>query len=144
MWLVIGKNFYSGLSENSIFRNVFISFFVFLKSQVHTRPTSDHEVSGSTPAWSATFLRGDWSWIFYGHTLPLIQEGQLSVSGERMCAILVMPPAPPPPPQGVRGGVPVPLFPWKKSAFPLFLQIKILIFCSLFPQISFVSLFPSV
>ena len=27
--------------------------------------------------------------IFYGHSLPLIQEGQLSVSGERMCTILV-------------------------------------------------------
>ena len=39
---------------------------------------------------SATFFRGDWSWnIFYGHSLPLIQEGQLSVSGERMCLLLV-------------------------------------------------------
>ena len=40
---------------------------------------------------SATFFRGDWSWnIFYGHSfLLLIQEGQLSVSGERMCTILV-------------------------------------------------------
>ena len=34
----------------------------------------------------ATFFCGDWSWnIFYGHSLPLIQGGQLSVSGERMC-----------------------------------------------------------
>ena len=44
------------------------------------------------PPRSATFFRGDWSWnIFYGHSLPLplIQEGQLSVSGERMCTILV-------------------------------------------------------
>ena len=43
------------------------------------------------PSRSATFFRGDWSWIiFYGHSLPpLIQEGQLSVSGKRMCTILV-------------------------------------------------------
>ena len=31
-----------------------------------------------------------WSWnIFYSHSLPLIQEGQFSISGKRMCAILV-------------------------------------------------------
>ena len=43
------------------------------------------------PPRSATFFRGDWSWnIFYVIlSLPLIQEGQLSVSGERMCTILV-------------------------------------------------------
>ena len=29
------------------------------------------------------------NFIFYGHSLPLIQEEQLSVSGERMCTILV-------------------------------------------------------
>ena len=41
------------------------------------------------PRW-VTFFRGDWSWnIFYSHSLLLIQEGQLSVSGERMCTILV-------------------------------------------------------
>ena len=35
----------------------------------------------------ATFFRGDWSWNNYcGHsTLQLIQEGQLLVTGERMC-----------------------------------------------------------
>ena len=31
--------------------------------------------------------RGDWSTVIL--SLPLIQEGQLSVSGERMCTILV-------------------------------------------------------
>ena len=48
------------------------------------RPTGD-QVAGSTPAeeidheiFSAVIL-----------TLPLIQEGQLSVSGERMCTVLV-------------------------------------------------------
>ena len=42
------------------------------------------------PPRSATFFRGDWSWnIFYGHSFPQIQEGQLSVSDERMCKILV-------------------------------------------------------
>ena len=47
----------------------------------------DQEVAaGSTSTGPATFFRGD---RFYGHSLLLIQEGQLSVSGERMCTILV-------------------------------------------------------
>ena len=44
------------------------------------------------PPRSATFFRGDWSWnIFYVVILSLllIQEGQLSVSGEWLCTILV-------------------------------------------------------
>ena len=36
------------------------------------------------PPRSATFFRGDWSWATVILSLPLIQEGQLSVSGERM------------------------------------------------------------
>ena len=42
------------------------------------------------PPRSATFFRGDYE-IFSTVilSLPLIQEGQLSVSGERMCTILV-------------------------------------------------------
>ena len=44
-----------------------------------------------SPQRSATFFRGDWSMnIFHVIlSLPLIQEGQLSVSDERMCTILV-------------------------------------------------------
>ena len=56
------------------------------------RPTGDQEVAGSTPAEVGNIL----SWrliieIFSKVTLSLrlIQEGQLSVSGERMCTILV-------------------------------------------------------
>ena len=53
------------------------------------RPTRDHEVAGSTPAEVGNIL----SWRLIICTvilsLPLIQEGQLSVSGERMCTILV-------------------------------------------------------
>ena len=44
------------------------------------------------PPRSATFFHGDRSWNIFNHvilSLPLIQEGQLSVSGERMCTILV-------------------------------------------------------
>ena len=56
------------------------------------RPTGDQEVAGSTP------LRGrQHSFVEIDHeifstvilSLPLIQEGQLSVSGERICTILV-------------------------------------------------------
>ena len=53
--------------------------------------TGDQEVAGSTPAEVGNIL----SWIDHNIfsmgilSLPLIQEGQLSVSGERMCTILV-------------------------------------------------------
>ena len=55
------------------------------------RPTGDQEVAGSTPPRSAN------SFVEIDHeicsivilSLPLIQEGQLSVSGKRMCTILV-------------------------------------------------------
>ena len=56
------------------------------------RPTGDLEVAGSTAC------RGQQhSFVKIDHdifpmvilSLPLIQEGQLSVSGERMCTILV-------------------------------------------------------
>ena len=54
------------------------------------RPTGDQEVAGSTPAEVATFFveidHEIYTVILF---LLLIQEGQLSVSGERMCTILV-------------------------------------------------------
>ena len=54
-------------------------------------PTGDQEVAGLTPA------RSQHSFIEIDHeifsavilSLPLIQEGRLSVSGKRMCTILV-------------------------------------------------------
>ena len=57
------------------------------------RPTGDQEVAGSTPP----LPRGlQHSFMEIAHeifssvilSLPLIQEGQLSVSGERICTIL--------------------------------------------------------
>ena len=40
-------------------------------AQLDARPIGDQESAGLTPAGSATFFRGDWSWnIFYGHSLP--------------------------------------------------------------------------
>ena len=56
------------------------------------RPTGDQEVAGSSPA-----EVGNISFVEIDHeifstvilSLPLIQERQLSVSGERMCTILV-------------------------------------------------------
>ena len=75
-------------------------FFFFLSvleisvsvAQLDARPTDDQEVAGSTPAGSITFFR--WHLIMkYFSTvilsLPLIQKGQLSVFGERMCTTLV-------------------------------------------------------
>ena len=55
-------------------------------------PSGDQEVTGSIPAGSgniffvATVLQ-IFSTLFL--SLPLIQEGQLSVSGKRMCTVLV-------------------------------------------------------
>ena len=54
-------------------------------------PTGDQEVAGSTPAEVGNILSWSDHEIFFMVilSLPLIQEGQLSVSGERMCTILV-------------------------------------------------------
>ena len=56
----------------------------------HARPIGDQEVAGSTCTGSAIFCHGDHeisSMVIL--SLPLIQEGQLSVSGKRMCTLLV-------------------------------------------------------
>ena len=55
-------------------------------------PTGDQEVAGSNPhqGWQHSFMEIDheiFSTVIL--SLPLIQERQLSVSGERMCTILV-------------------------------------------------------
>ena len=61
-------------------------------AQFNARPAGDQEVAGLTPCRVGNIL----SWTFDHEifsvvilSLPLIQEGQLSVSGERMCTILV-------------------------------------------------------
>ena len=50
-------------------------------------PTGDQEVAGSTPAEVMEIGHEIFSMVIL--SLWLIQEGQLSVSGERMCTILV-------------------------------------------------------
>ena len=62
-------------------------------AQLDARPTGDQVVAGSTPAGQQhSFVEIDHE-IFstFILSLPLIQEGQLSVSGERMCTMLVNP-----------------------------------------------------
>ena len=60
-------------------------------AQLDARPSGDQEVGGSTPAKVGNIL--SWRLIMKFSTvillLPLIQKGQLSVTGERMCTILV-------------------------------------------------------
>ena len=55
------------------------------------RPTGDQEVAGSTPAEVGNIL--SWrlivKYFLRSFSLPLIKEGRLSVTGERMCTILV-------------------------------------------------------
>ena len=74
---------------------VFIPFIqVFgpaLVAQLDARPTDDLDATCSTSAESATFSCGDWSWnISPGIlSLPLIQDEQLPISGERMRKMLV-------------------------------------------------------
>ena len=56
-------------------------------AQLDACPTGDKEFAGLISAAFVNILL--WRLIlkyFYGHSLPLIQEGQLSVSGKRMCA----------------------------------------------------------
>ena len=56
------------------------------------RPTGDQEVAGSPPAEVSNILFMEIDHEIFSTvilSLPLIQEGQLSVSGERMCTILV-------------------------------------------------------
>ena len=59
-------------------------------AQLDLHPNGNQEVTGSTPSGSAILWRFDHE-IFFTVilSLPLIQEGQLSVSGERMCTIPV-------------------------------------------------------
>ena len=56
-------------------------------AQLDARPTGDHEVMGSTPTEVSNIDHEIFSMVIL--SLLLIQEGQLSVSGERMCTILV-------------------------------------------------------
>ena len=61
-------------------------------AQLDARATGDQEVTGSTPAGSATFFREDLIMKYLSTvilSLLLIQEEQLSVSGKRICTILV-------------------------------------------------------
>ena len=55
-------------------------------AQLDARPTGDQVVAGTTLAWWATFDHEIFSMVIL--SLLLIQEAQLSVSGERMCTIL--------------------------------------------------------
>ena len=60
-------------------------------TQLDARLTGDKEVVGSSPpGWQHFFVEIDYE-IFSAVilSLPLIQEGQLSVSGKRMYTILV-------------------------------------------------------
>ena len=60
-------------------------------AQLDARPTGDQEVAGSTPPGRQhSFLEIDhemFSTVIL--SLPLLQEGQLSVSDERMCTVLI-------------------------------------------------------
>ena len=62
-----------------------------LVAQLAALTNGDQKVAGSTNAGSATFFHGDliMKYFLWSFSLPLIQEGQLSVSGERMYTILV-------------------------------------------------------
>ena len=55
-------------------------------------PTGGQEVVGSTPARLATFFHGDDYEIFSVIilSLPLSQEGQLSVSCKRLCTLILV------------------------------------------------------
>ena len=59
-------------------------------AQSDARPIGDKVVVRPLPGWQHSFMEIDheiFSMVIL--SLPLIQEGQLSVSGERMCTVLV-------------------------------------------------------
>ena len=61
-------------------------------AQLDACPTGDQEVAGVTllSGWQHSFMEMDHEILsMVILSLPLIQEGHLSVSGERMCTILV-------------------------------------------------------
>ena len=84
-----------GMSVTCVTSSWFPCNKVTSRSRWHSwmhRPTGDQEVAGSTPHWGRqhSFVEIDheiFSTVIL--SLPLIQEGQLSVSGKRMCTILV-------------------------------------------------------
>ena len=60
-------------------------------AQLDARPTGDQEIAGSAPAEVGIILSWEIDHEIFSTvilSLPLIQEGQLSVSGERMYIIL--------------------------------------------------------
>ena len=60
--------------------------------QLDARPTRDQEVAGLIPRRGRQHSFVEIDHVIFSTvilSLPLIQEGQLSVSGERMCTILV-------------------------------------------------------
>ena len=58
-------------------------------AQLDAHWTGDQEVGAMTPARLASFFHGDYIMVIL--FLPLIQAGQLSVSGERMGTVLSLP-----------------------------------------------------
>ena len=61
-------------------------------AQLDARPTGDQEVAGSIPTGLGNILLWRYDHEIFSTvilSLPLIQEEQLSVSGKRMCTILV-------------------------------------------------------
>ena len=60
-------------------------------AELDARPTGDQEVAVSTPHWVGNSLLWRFDHEIFSTvilSLPLIQEGQLSVSGEIMCTLL--------------------------------------------------------
>ena len=92
LWLLISgaSNMFSSRSKKTYFL-ILPLIWPASMAQLDARPTGDQEVAGSTPAERQhSFVEIDheiFSTVIL--SLPLIQEGQLSVSGERMCTILV-------------------------------------------------------
>ena len=73
------------------FHVVSIGMMSALLAQLDAHLTGDQEIAGSTPTMSVNFFVEIDHELFSTVILclPLIQEGQLSVSSKRMCIILV-------------------------------------------------------
>ena len=81
--IIIKKHVYPKYSDTLPYLPNFFNKAILPASVAHldARSTCDQVVADSTPAGSATFFCGDWSWFFfYGHSLPSVDSRKTVVS----------------------------------------------------------------
>ena len=95
--IILSRLFLGDVSCFLLFHDIHINdvarkelFLCTPRNNLDMRPTGDQEVAGSAPPGRQHFFMEIDHELFSTNilSLPLVQEGQLSVSGERMCTLL--------------------------------------------------------